>query len=392
MAELVLKNLHKAYGTNAVVRDFNLTIRDKEFIVLVGPSGCGKTTTLRMIAGLEDITSGELLINGRLVNEVESKHRDIAMVFQSYALYPHMSVFENMAFGLELRRLPKDEIDKRVREAAEVLRIGALLARKPKELSGGQRQRVALGRAIVREPQVFLMDEPLSNLDANLRVQMRAEIAKLRHRLQATVVYVTHDQTEAMTMGDRIVVMKDGLIQQVDTPMNLYRKPANLFVAKFIGSPSMNFLTASVERAAGSDALVLSAPGWSLPLCTPHVAGLKPYLGRQVIVGIRPDAIDDDAAFLAAHPAWALSVHVDVVEPMGSESYVYFNLGGESVVARVAPASTARVMHEHRLAVDMERLHFFDASSELAIDCEARAGPNEISQEAPHRLCEETAR
>jgi multiple sugar transport system ATP-binding protein len=274
-------------------------------------------------------------------------------------------VYENMAFGLELRKFPKTEIDRRVREAGEILRIEHLLQRKPKELSGGQRQRVALGRAIVREPQVFLMDEPLSNLDANLRVQMRSEIAKLRHRLQATVVYVTHDQTEAMTMGDRIVVMKDGFIQQVDTPMNLYSKPANQFVARFIGSPAMNFLTARVAREG--EELTLTVPGVALPLGSAHSARLQPYAGKELIVGIRPDAIHDEAAFLDAHPSWSLDVQVDVVEPMGSESYIYFSLNGDSFVARVAPESSARVNTGHRLAFDMEKLHFFDQETQKAI-------------------------
>ena len=365
MAELVFKNVMKQYGTNTVVHDFNLTIHDKEFIVLVGPSGCGKTTTLRMIAGLEEITAGEMYINDRLVNDVESKDRDIAMVFQSYALYPHMSVFENMAFGLQLRKFPKAEIDRRVREASEILCIDHLLERKPKELSGGQRQRVALGRAIVREPQVFLMDEPLSNLDANLRVQMRAEIAKLRHRLEATVVYVTHDQTEAMTMGDRIVVMKDGFIQQVDTPMNLYNAPANLFVAKFIGSPSMNFLSVRLVEEDGM--LRLSAPGFFLPVSFMHRNRLLPYLNKDIIVGIRPDVIHDETTFLDANPAWVLDVHVDVVEPMGSESFIYFSLNCDNVVARVAPESSARVMTHHRLAFDMDKVHYFDAETQKAI-------------------------
>ncbi len=365
MAELVFRNVMKQYGVTTVVEDFNLTIQDKEFIVLVGPSGCGKTTTLRMIAGLEDASAGEMYINGRLVNDVESKDRDIAMVFQSYALYPHMSVFENMAFGLQLRKFPKAEIDRRVREAADILRIDHLLERKPKELSGGQRQRVALGRAIVREPQVFLMDEPLSNLDANLRVQMRSEIAKLRHRLEATVVYVTHDQTEAMTMGDRIVVMKDGFIQQVDTPMRLYNEPANLFVAKFIGSPAMNFLSVRLVEQAGQ--LLLSAPGFLLPVSLSYRTRLLPYADKDVIVGIRPDTIHDDTAFLAAHPEWSLDVHVDVVEPMGSESYIYFSLNGDGFVARVAPESSARVMAQHRLAFDMDKVHFFDAVTQKAV-------------------------
>ncbi len=365
MAELVFKNLKKQYGTNTVVQDFNLTIHDKEFIVLVGPSGCGKTTTLRMIAGLEDISSGEMFINGRLVNDVESKDRDIAMVFQSYALYPHMSVFENMAFGLQLRKVRRDEIDRRVQEAARILCIDHLLHRKPKELSGGQRQRVALGRAIVREPQVFLMDEPLSNLDANLRVQMRAEIAKLRHRLEATVVYVTHDQTEAMTMGDRIVVMKDGFIQQVDSPMNLYKHPANLFVAKFIGSPSMNFMKATVRSSEGS--ISLAFPEGSLPVAESHRQLLHAYTGKEIVIGIRPDAIHDEADFMSAHPDWCLDVHIDVVEPMGSESYIYFSLNSESFVARVLPDTTARVKAGHNLAFDMEEAHYFDSTTHQSI-------------------------
>jgi len=365
VAELVFRNVVKRYGELTVVDDFNLTIHDREFIVLVGPSGCGKTTTLRMIAGLEDATAGEMYINGRLVNDVESKDRDIAMVFQSYALYPHMSVYQNMAFGLELRKFARPEIDRRVREAAAILRIDHLLDRKPKALSGGQRQRVALGRAIVREPQVFLMDEPLSNLDANLRVQMRSEIAKLRHRLGATVVYVTHDQTEAMTMGDRIVVMKDGLVQQVDTPMKLYSDPANQFVAKFIGSPAMNFLTARVVEEDGE--LKLSAPGFFVPVAPAHRAALRAHQERAVIVGIRPDTIHDEPEYVAAHAAWAQDVHVDVVEPMGSESYIYFALADESFVARVAPQSTARVMAHHRVAFDMHRVHYFDAATQLAI-------------------------
>ena len=365
MAELVFRNVVKRYGELTVVDDFNLTIHDKEFVVLVGPAGCGKTTTLRMIAGLEDVSQGEMFINGRLVNDVESKDRDIAMVFQSYALYPHMSVFENMAFGLELRKLPRAAIDRRVRGAAATLRIEHLLDRKPKALSGGQRQRVALGRAIVREPQVFLMDEPLSNLDANLRVQMRSEIAKLRHRLEATVVYVTHDQTEAMTMGDRIVVMKDGFVQQVDTPMRLYSEPANLFVARFIGSPAMNFLTARVVQDQGG--LRLSAEGVHLPVAPAHVAALAAHADGDVVVGIRPDTIHDDAAFVAAHPSWALDINVDVVEPMGSESFVYFGLAGEGFVARVGPDTAARVRSHHRIAFDMDKAHYFDAATEKAI-------------------------
>jgi multiple sugar transport system ATP-binding protein len=368
MAELMLRNIAKCYGNNVVVKDFNLTIHDKEFVVLVGPSGCGKTTTLRMIAGIEDISSGELYINGRLVNDVESKNRDIAMVFQSYALYPHMSVFENMAFGLKLRKYPRAEIERRVHEAADILCIDHLLERRPKELSGGQRQRVALGRAIVREPQVFLMDEPLSNLDANLRVQMRAEIAKLRHRLEATVVYVTHDQTEAMTMGDRIIVMKDGVVQQVDKPMALYDRPANLFVARFIGSPAMNFVNIQITSEAG--VLTACGPDFAMPLPSAYRIALSAWTGKEVVLGIRPDAIHDDAPFVSMHPEWSIDASVDVVEPMGSESYVYFTLDKTSFVARVAPTSSARVKHRHRLAFNLDKAHFFDAAGEAAISVE----------------------
>ncbi len=365
MAGLTFKNVIKKYAQNVVVNDFNLEIKDKEFLVLVGPSGCGKTTTLRMIAGLEEITSGELYIGDRLVNDVPPKDRDIAMVFQSYALYPHMSVYENMAFGLKLRKIPKAEIDRRVREAAHILDIEHLLERKPKALSGGQRQRVALGRAIVREPQVFLMDEPLSNLDAKLRVQMRAEISKLRHRLQTTVVYVTHDQTEAMTMGDRIVVMKDGLIQQVDAPMNLYDHPKNMFVAGFIGSPSMNFLKAKLVEEDGRLWLVNSA--FRLPPVAERREALTPYIGKEIIFGIRPEAVKDDAPFLAAHPDWSVDVHVDVVEPMGSENYVYFSLNGENVIARLAAASQAKVLQRHKVAFDMSLARYFDPETQAVI-------------------------
>lgn len=365
MAGLVFKNVVKKYDQNVVVHDFNLEIKDKEFLVLVGPSGCGKTTTLRMIAGLEEITDGELYIGDRLVNDVAPKDRDIAMVFQSYALYPHMSVYENMAFGLKLRKIPKAEIDRRVKDAARILDIEHLLNRKPKALSGGQRQRVALGRAIVREPQVFLMDEPLSNLDAKLRVQMRAEISKLRHRLQTTMVYVTHDQTEAMTMGDRIVVMKDGYIQQVDTPMNLYNHPRNMFVAGFIGSPSMNFLKVRLIEEDGKLWCVNQALHLS-PLEERREA-LAPYIGKEIILGIRPEAIHDDALFLQEHPEWTLDAFVDVVEPMGSEHYVYFTLNGENVIARFDATSKAKVLQNHRVAFDMSLARYFDPETQEVI-------------------------
>lgn len=365
MAGLRFKNIVKKYDQNVVVHDFNLEIKDKEFLVLVGPSGCGKTTTLRMIAGLEEISEGELYIGDQLINNIPPKDRDIAMVFQSYALYPHMSVYENMAFGLKLRKVPKDEIDKRVKEAAQILDIAHLLERKPKALSGGQRQRVALGRAIVREPKVFLMDEPLSNLDAKLRVQMRAEISKLRHRLQTTMVYVTHDQTEAMTMGDRIVVMKDGFIQQVDTPMNLYNHPRNMFVAGFIGSPAMNFLRVKLVEEGGQ--LKLVSNDFTLPPIAERKEALTPYIGKEIILGIRPEAIDDAPAFLDAHPEWTLNVNVDVVEPMGSENYVYMTINGENVIARVDATSTAKVLQKHKVAFDMSAARYFDAETQEVI-------------------------
>ncbi|WP_425807752.1 ABC transporter ATP-binding protein [Desulfitobacterium sp. Sab5] len=365
MAGLVFKNVVKKFDKNVVVHDFNLEIKDKEFLVFVGPSGCGKTTTLRMIAGLEEISSGELYIGDQLVNHVPPKDRDIAMVFQSYALYPHMTVYQNMAFGLELRKIPKGEIDKRVKDAAKILDIEHLLDRKPKALSGGQRQRVALGRAIVREPKVFLMDEPLSNLDAKLRVQMRAEISKLRHRLQTTMVYVTHDQTEAMTMGDRIVVMKDGRIQQVDTPMNLYNHPRNMFVAGFIGSPSMNFLRVRLVEEEGQ--LKVIGSDFSLPPIPERREALAQYIGKEIILGIRPEAIHDDVAFLEAHLDWTVNVKVDVVEPMGSENYVYFTLDGENVIARVGANSTAKVLQQHKIAFDMSLARYFDAETQEVI-------------------------
>lgn len=365
MADLVFKNIVKKYDKSIVVNNFNLEIKDKEFIVLVGPSGCGKTTTLRMIAGLEEITSGELYIGGRLVNDVPPKERNIAMVFQNYALYPHMNVYENMAFGLRLRKIPKEEIDRRVKEAAHILGIQHLLDRKPKALSGGQRQRVALGRAIVREPSVFLMDEPLSNLDAKLRVHMRAEISKIHHRLQTTVVYVTHDQTEAMTMGDRIVVMKDGYIQQVDTPMNLYHYPKNMFVAGFIGSPSMNFLKVTVAEKDGR--IVLLNPEFCLPAAGEHWKALRSYLGKEVFLGIRPESIHDEVHFLEAHPDWTLDVNVDVVEPMGSEYYFYFSINEANIVTRVDAKSKVKVLQRHKVAFDMNMARYFDVESEEAI-------------------------
>ena len=365
MAGLTFKNVVKKYDQNTVVYDFNLEIQDKEFLVLVGPSGCGKTTTLRMIAGLEDTTSGEIYIGDQLINNVAPKDRDIAMVFQSYALYPHMSVYENMAFGLKLRKMPKEDIDRRVKEAAAILDIEHLLDRKPKALSGGQRQRVALGRAIVREPKVFLMDEPLSNLDAKLRVQMRAEISKLRHRLQTTVVYVTHDQTEAMTMGDRIVVMKDGFIQQVDTPMNLYNHPCNMFVAGFIGSPAMNFLRATLVEENGQ--LWLVNKELRLAPFAERREALTPYLGKEIIIGIRPESINDDIPYLEEHPAWTIDVHVDVVEPLGAENYIHFTVNGENLIARVEATSQSKPLQIHKVAFDMSQARYFDVETQAVI-------------------------
>src|SRR5512134_3776010 len=315
MAQVVLRELNKKYDEVHAVKNVNLTIHDKEFMVLVGPSGCGKTTTLRMVAGLEDITSGEIAIGNRIVNDLPPKDRDIAMVFQNYALYPHMSVYDNMAFGLKMRKFPKAEIEKRVREAAQMLGIQELLARKPRQLSGGQRQRVAVGRAIVRHPQVFLFDEPLSNLDAKLRVQMRVELKRLHDRLETTAIYVTHDQVEAMTLGDRVVVMKDGWIQQVGEPMELYGHPTNKFVAGFIGSPSMNFIDVGINEVNG--AVVAEAPGLRLWVPTGKAAALRPYKGQQVALGVRPEDVHVATGADPAH--YSFDATVEVVEPLGSE-------------------------------------------------------------------------
>ena len=368
MASLSLKNVCKVYPNGFVaVKDFNLDIEDKEFIIFVGPSGCGKSTTLRMIAGLEEISSGELWIGDKLVNDVEPKDRDIAMVFQNYALYPHMSVYDNMAFGLKLRKVPKAEIDKAVHEAAKILDIEHLLDRKPKALSGGQRQRVAMGRAIVRQPKVFLMDEPLSNLDAKLRVQMRIEISKLHQRLQTTIIYVTHDQTEAMTLGTRIVVMKDGIIQQVDTPQNLYEKPQNLFVAGFMGSPQMNFLDAIVEVV--DDTAVLKVAGHFIPL--PPAKSKKliegGYNGKTVTFGIRPEDVYDSEMMVEASPQSTFEATVKVYELLGAEVYLYFDLDEFQMTARVDPRTTARPGDVVKFAIDVEKIHIFDKETELVI-------------------------
>lgn len=365
MASVTLKNVYKVYqGGVTAVSDFNLDIADKEFIVLVGPSGCGKSTTLRMVAGLEEITEGELYIGDKLMNDVAPKDRDIAMVFQNYALYPHMTVYDNMAFGLKLRKTPKAEIDRRVKEAARILDIEHLLNRKPKALSGGQRQRVALGRAIVREPKVFLMDEPLSNLDAKLRVQMRTEITKLHNRLQTTFIYVTHDQTEAMTMGTRIVVMKDGFVQQVDSPQNLYDHPVNLFVAGFIGSPQMNFIDVTLTKEGDSVYAVFGENKIRVP--EGKIKNLKDasYIGKEVIMGIRPEDLHDEEIFLQSAADSTIKAYVDVVELMGSETYLYLNVAGTNITARVDPRSTARTGDTIRIALDPNRLHFFDKDTE----------------------------
>lgn len=362
MSSISLKNVYKIFddGTTAV-NDFSLEIADKEFIILVGPSGCGKSTTLRMIAGLEHITKGELKIGDRIVNDVAPKDRDIAMVFQSYALYPHMTVYKNMAFGLELRKMSKDEIDKRVREAARVLDIEHLLKRKPKALSGGQRQRVALGRAMVRSPSVFLLDEPLSNLDAKLRTNMRTEIKKLHQRLGTTFIYVTHDQTEAMTMGDRIVVMKDGIIQQVDSPQNLYKHPQNMFVAGFIGSPQMNFLDAEVKSKNGKIILSLAENELDVTDSFAKTNEIKEYFNKSVKVGIRPEDVTVDNEFIAKNPDKVLTAKLEVSELMGSESYLYLDYSGQKLTARVAADSPANETVE--LGILTDRIHLFDPNS-----------------------------
>ncbi len=362
MAGVVFDGVTKQYGNNvAAVQDLNIDIKDREFLVLVGPSGCGKSTALRMIAGLEDITQGDLYIGERRVNDVAPKDRDIAMVFQSYALYPHMSVYDNMAFGLKLRKTPKSEIDARVQEAAKILGIQQFLDRKPKALSGGQRQRVALGRAIVREPQVFLMDEPLSNLDAKLRVQTRAEISKLHQRVQTTTIYVTHDQTEAMTMGDRIAVMRDGVLQQLDTPESLYDQPTNMFVAGFIGSPAMNFFDVRVEGDGNGVYLANESFRIEVPGRLRNDVGR--YAGRDVVLGTRPEDVDviPDVGEAAAN------IKVDVVEPLGNENVLYLLAGDQPFVARVAPE--CRVSPGQNVAVkfDLDKIHVFDKETEKTL-------------------------
>lgn len=367
MAEVELKGLTKIYeGGNLAAKDINILIKNKEFVVLVGPSGCGKTTTLRMIAGLEEISSGDLMIDGKKVNDVSPKDRDIAMVFQNYALYPHMTVFENMAFGLKLRKFPKEEIKSRVNEAARILELENLLDRKPKALSGGQRQRVAVGRAIVRKPKVFLFDEPLSNLDAKLRVQMRTQISKLHHKLGATIIYVTHDQTEAMTMGDKIVIMKDGIINQIDTPLTLYNYPINRFVAGFIGSPSMNFVKGKLFNDNGT---MFKSDGGELAvkLNRKYDSDLRTYGNKEVILGVRPEDIYD-AMTLGQKPEYSkINVILDVVEPMGNEIFLYFNVDKVQFVARIPAREKPEVNSKRVLLIDGSKLHFFDGNSEIAV-------------------------
>ncbi len=378
MASLSLKNINKTYPNGFVaVKNFNLEIADKEFIIFVGPSGCGKSTTLRMIAGLEEITEGELWIGDKLMNDVEPKDRDIAMVFQNYALYPHMSVYDNMAFGLKLRKTPKDEIDRLVHEAAKILDIEHLLDRKPKALSGGQRQRVAMGRAIVRNPKVFLMDEPLSNLDAKLRVQMRIEISKLHQKLQTTIIYVTHDQTEAMTLGTRIIVMKDGVIQQVDTPQNLYDKPCNLFVAGFMGSPQMNFIDCEVEQVGTRCKLHFVGRTVTLQETRSKKLIDGGYVGKKVVLGIRPEDIKDDEMTISTLADSTFEAEVRVYELLGAEVFLYFTLEDKTntkdlnnyvdITARVNPRTTAKVGDTIKIALDLSKIHLFDKETEQVI-------------------------
>ncbi|GAA0383017.1 ABC transporter ATP-binding protein [Bacillus horti] len=362
MAGIKLNHIFKRYSdTVTAVKDFNLDIDDKEFIVFVGPSGCGKSTTLRMVAGLEEISEGDLYIGDRRVNDVAPKDRDIAMVFQNYALYPHMNVFDNMAFGLKLRKFKKDDIKKRVDDAAKILGIENLLERKPKELSGGQRQRVALGRAIVREPQVFLMDEPLSNLDAKLRVQMRAEITKLHQRLQTTIIYVTHDQIEAMTMADRIVIMKDGIIQQVGSPKEVYDFPDNVFVGGFIGSPAMNFLSGKL----GEGKFTIGDQELHVP--EGKMKGLKDYIGKEVILGIRPEDIHDEPVFIESSKGTVINALIEVAELMGAETYLYSKIAGNDFIARVDSRTDIKNGQKLELAFDMSKVLFFDPQTEERI-------------------------
>ncbi|MDR7079865.1 multiple sugar transport system ATP-binding protein [Neobacillus niacini] len=374
MARIELKHLFKNYieGVHAVT-DFDLTIEDEEFIVLVGPSGCGKSTTLRMIAGLEDISSGEIYIDGKKQNTLHPKDRDIAMVFQNYALYPHMNVFDNMAFGLKMRKTPKDEIDQRVKNAARILDIEKLLDRKPKELSGGQRQRVALGRAIVREAKVFLMDEPLSNLDAKLRFQTRAEITKLHRNLKATTIYVTHDQTEAMSMATRIVVMKDGYIQQIGTPKEIYLNPANVFVGKFIGSPAMNFIDVSIKEHH----LTIGDKKYPLPQTIKEKLAKKGYANKNMLMGIRPE---DLQVVEGENKELSITAEVEFSELMGAETLVYFKLNGETVISKINSMEHFDAGQKIQLGINFDKIHFFDKETELRVPTMGEGQMNESEE------------
>jgi multiple sugar transport system ATP-binding protein len=374
MASVTYDHVTKRFGGGGqgdkgvvAVRDMDILIADREFLVFVGPSGCGKTTCLRMLAGLEEITEGQILIADRVVNDVPPKDRDIAMVFQSYALYPHMSVYDNMAFALKLRKMPKAEIDQRVKRAAEILGIGKLLDRKPKQLSGGQRQRVAVGRAIVREPKVFLFDEPLSNLDAKLRVETRANIIKLHQQLGTTFIYVTHDQTEAMTMGTRIAVMKDGVLQQIDTPQRLYDKPDNMFVAGFIGSPSMNFFDVTIARGDGGLKAVGKEGRYEVPIPPDRHEPLQGYVDKTVALGIRPEDIHDAAFTPPSIHSAPIEAQVDVTELMGNEVFLYLITGGNNYVARVDPRTQARAGATIQVEANLDNIHFFDKETEKVI-------------------------
>jgi multiple sugar transport system ATP-binding protein len=365
MASVKYQTVTKRFGDVAAVNDLSIDIKDKEFLVFVGPSGCGKTTSLRLLAGLEEIDEGDIYIGDECVNDVLPKDRDIAMVFQNYALYPHMSVYQNLSFALKLRRMDKSEIDSRVKEAASVLHIGHLLERKPKQLSGGERQRVALGRAIVRHPKVFLMDEPLSNLDAKLRVQTRAELIKLHERLQATFVYVTHDQVEAMTMGSRIVVMNQGVLQQIDTPQNLYDSPANVFVAGFIGSPAMNFFGGTLAGTDGE--LVVETKRFRIPLSPERSRSVKGRVGREIILGIRPEDIHIPSDVPNGVAGARIQAQLDVKEPMGNEIFLHFTTATEPFVARVSPRARVSVGTDVELLLDMNKMHLFDRETELSL-------------------------
>ena len=368
MAELSLKHVYKRYPNGfEAVKDFTLDVADKEFIIFVGPSGCGKSTTLRMIAGLEEISEGEFDIDGKRMNDVEPKDRDIAMVFQNYALYPHMTVYNNMAFALKLRKVPKDEIDKKVRNAARILDLEKLLDRKPKALSGGQRQRVAMGRAIVREPKVFLMDEPLSNLDAKLRVQMRSEISSLHQRLGATIIYVTHDQTEAMTLGTRIVVMKDGVIMQVDSPQKLYNEPDNLFVAGFIGSPQMNFMDCVCKVEGDKVTLTNGDTTYVMPANKAKALKDGGYDGKTVVFGIRPDDMDDEPEYLQKHADYIIKAKCTGYELLGSEVLLYYTANGVTMSAKVDSSTPCRYGDDVTVAFEIDKGHIFDKETEQII-------------------------